>query len=345
MKILAMDLGKRKTVICYYDSESAEASYRTLKTLPQELHDVIVEYGAERMVFEICSIAGWVYDIASALVKEVEVADVNGQAWKWKNVKSKTDRKDALKLAQLSAVNQIHCVHIPRKETREKRALINYRHTLVGRRTQIKNTIHSILDKQGLAYLLPRGKSGWTNRNIEKLTRMSRDIADCCAGDLWRGQLHLELKGLVEIGQQIDKVEEKLDSLAADDKHIKRLREIEGVGPRLAETIAAFIDEPGRFRNGKQVGCYVGLTPRQYQSGQMDRQGRISGQGNKLLRSLLVEVCWLGLRHNKWMRDTYERIRRGSDSRKKIAITAVARKLLVRCWAMMRDGTQWRQAA
>ncbi len=77
----------------------------------------------------------------------------------------------------------------------------------------------------------------------------------------------------------------------------------------------------------------------------MDRQGRISGQGNKLLRSLLVEVCWLGLRHNKWMRDTYERIRRGSPSRKKIAITAVARKLLVRCWAMMRDGTEWREAA
>jgi len=345
MKILAMDLGKRNTVVCFYDSETAEARYRKITTLAQEIHDVIAEYEPGRVVFEVCSIAGWVYDIAHALVKEVEVADVNGQAWKWKNVKSKTDRKDALKLAQLSAMNQVHCVHIPKKQIREKRSLINYRHALVQRRTQIKNTIHSILDKQGFAQTLPKGKNGWTKRNMEKLIKMSRDIDQCPLGQSWRGELHLELKGLEDTEVQIAKVEAKLDELAGDDKNIQLLKKIVGVGPRLAEAVAAFVDEPQRFRNAKQVGCYVGLTPRQYQSGQMDRQGRISGQGNKLLRSLLVEVCWLGLRHNKWMRDTYERILRGSASRKKIAITAVARKLLVRCWAMMRDGTEWRQAA
>ena len=74
----------------------------------------------------------------------------------------------------------------------------------------------------------------------------------------------------------------------------------------------------------------------------MDRQGRISGQGNRLLRALLVEVSWLGLRYNSWMRETYHRLLRGSPSRKKIAITAVARKLLVRCWAMLRDEQPWR---
>ena len=74
----------------------------------------------------------------------------------------------------------------------------------------------------------------------------------------------------------------------------------------------------------------------------MDRQGGISGQGNKLLRALLVEVSWLGLQHNSWMRKTYDRLLRGSPSRKKIAITAVARKLLVRCWAMLRDEQPWR---
>jgi transposase len=73
----------------------------------------------------------------------------------------------------------------------------------------------------------------------------------------------------------------------------------------------------------------------------MDHQGKISGCGNKVLRSLLVEVSWLGLRHNKWMNQTYHRIWRGSASRKKIAITAVARKLLIRCWAMLRDGRPW----
>jgi transposase len=120
------------------------------------------------------------------------------------------------------------------------------------------------------------------------------------------------------------------------------LRTIPGVGPRLAEAVVAYIDEPGRFAKGKQVGCYAGLTPRQYQSGNSNRVGKISGQGNGVLRALLVEVSWLGLRHNEWMRRTYQRILRGSNSRKKIAITAVARKLLIRCWAMLRDGTTWR---
>ena len=77
----------------------------------------------------------------------------------------------------------------------------------------------------------------------------------------------------------------------------------------------------------------------------MDRQGKISGQGNRLLRSLLVEVAWLGLRHNPWMRQVYENALRGSASRKKIAIVAVARRLLIRCWAMLRDGCRWRPAA
>ena len=120
------------------------------------------------------------------------------------------------------------------------------------------------------------------------------------------------------------------------------LRTIPGVGPRLAEAVAAWIDDPGRFANGRQVGCYAGLTPRRYQSGSMDRQGRISGQGNALLRSLLVEVAWLGRRHNPWMRMVYERALRGSPSRKKIAIVAVARRLLVVCWAMLRDRRPWR---
>ena len=263
-----MDLGKRKTVFCFYDSETAEASYRTIKTLAQEIHDLIAEYGPGRVVFETCSTAGWVYDIASALVKEVEVADVNGQAWKWKNVKSKTDRKDALKLGQLSAMNQSHCVHMTKKQVREKRALITYRDTLVRPRTRIKNGIHSILDKEALAYILPKGKNAWTKRNLEKLKKMSRAFADCGLGEAWRGQLRSELKGLEDVERQIAEIEAKLDELGKTDKRVQSLKRIKPVGPRLAEAIAAFVDEPGWFRNGKQVGCYVGLTPRQFQSQQ-----------------------------------------------------------------------------
>jgi transposase len=340
MNILAMDLGKSNTVFCLYDSESGRHRFGKARTTPQQVHNLLVEHSPDRVVFEICSAAGWVYDIAASLGIEVQVANTNHQAWRWKNIKNKNDRNDALKLAQLSAMNQLSLVHIPRRSVRQKRSLIQYRQSLVGRRTRIKNSIRAILDREGLP-VMPQGKSGWSKAAVERLRKLAMPMERCDAGNLWRGQLQVEIEMLESVEGCIRGVEGKLDELGRDDAQVRRLRTVSGVGPRLAEAVVAFLDEPGRFRSGKQVGSYVGLTPRQYQSGQMDHQGKISGQGNKILRSLLVEVSWLGLRHNRWMNETYHRILRGSASRKKIAITAVARKLLVRCWAMLRDEREW----
>ena len=178
--------------------------------------------------------------------------------------------------------------------------------------------------------------------SIKRLMEISLPLERCDIDNLWRGQLRVELEIMEKVESCIVEVEKKLDAFGKQDKAIQLLQTTCGVGPRLAEAVVAFVDEPDRFATGKQVGSYAGLTPRQYQSGDMNRQGKISGAGNKVLRSLLVEVSWLGLRHNKWMNETYHRILRGSPSRKKIAITAVARKLLVRCWAMLRDNQPWR---
>jgi transposase len=342
MNILAMDLAKDKTVVCDYDSKSGKHSYSKVRTMPQQIHDMLVEKSPDRVVFEICSAAGWIYDIVKAFKIEVQVANPNTQAWRWKNVKRKNDREDALKLAQLSAMNQLPTVHIPKREVRQKRSLIQYRQRLVRRVTQIKNNIRSILEKQG--YSMAKGKSGWTRSSTEQLSRMALSLDKCGLDNLWRGQLHVELQMLSATDKLLADVTSKLNAMARGDESIRLLQSAAGVGPRLAEAIAAFLDEPGRFVCGKQVGCYAGLTPRQYQSGSTNRQGRISGQGNKLLRALLVEVSWLGLRHNEWMRKTYQRLLRGSPSRKKIAITALARKLLVRCWAMLRDGRPWQDS-
>jgi len=340
MNILAMDLGKSKTVACFYDSNNGKHKFEKVKTTPQQIHDLLVEFSPDRVVFEISSLAGWVYDICSTLKINTQVANPNTQAWRWKNVKNKNDKKDALKLAQLSAMNQLPTVHMPKPAVRQKRALIHYRHTLVARVVRIKNNIRAILDKQG--HSMPTGKSGWGQKSLEMLNQMALPLEKCDIYNLWRGQLYVELEMLNSTQKALTDVTCKLDKLAESNCQIKLLRTAVGVGPRLAEAIVAFLDEPQRFKNSKQVGSYVGLTPRQYQSGSMDRQGKISGQGNKLLRTLLVEISWLGLRHNSWLRRTYQRLLRGSPSRKKIAITAVARKLLVRCWAMLRDGQPWR---
>jgi len=343
MNILAMDLGKNNTVICLYDAISGKHKFSKIKTTPQQIHDLLAEHSPDRVVFEICSSAGWIHDICAALKLNIEVANPNTQAWRWKNVKNKNDKNDALKLAQLSAMNQLPTVHMPKPAVRQKRAMIQYRQAIVARVVAIKNNIRSILDKQGLSMVA--GKSGWTKKSLESLNDEALPFEKCDVYNFWRGQLYIELQMLQSTQKALVDVTAELDKQAESNTQIKLLQSAVGVGPRLAETVVAFIDEPGRFTTGKQVGSYAGLTPRQYQSGSMNRQGKISGQGNKLLRALLVKVSWLGLRHNSWMRQTYERILRGSPSRKKIAITAVARKLLVRCWAMLRDGMPWQVKA
>jgi transposase len=348
MKILALDLGKYKTVFCDYvtpgdggGGEARQCEYGKAPTTPKDLHDLLAERRPDRLVLEAGPAAGWVHDLAKAAgVPEVQVANTNDERWHWKRAKKKTDRVDALKLAQMSAMGCLPVVHVPAAGVRQWRSLIEYRHALVDRRTAVKNSIRAIFDRQGLR--LPSGHRAWTAAGVAQIGKDARPLAECEAEELWRGQLHVELEALAAVGRQVEEVEAKLDALAAEDERVKRLRTAPCVGPRLSEVVAAVLDDPRRFRTGKQVGAYAGLSPRQWQSGNSCRDGHVSRAGHPVLRELLVEVSWLGVRAVPWMKEAYERVRRGSDKRKKIAIVAVARRLLVRLWAMLRDGTDWR---
>lgn len=335
MRILALDLGKVNSVACVYEVQSGEHRFETIRSTPTEVVGLVERVSPRRVVIEVGSIAGWVYDLCRELGVEVLVANPNGEAWRWRVVKRKSDRDDAFKLARLTAMGQLPTVHMPAPAERGWRELIQYRHGLVERRTAVKNTIRAWLLRRAIPW--PAGAAGWSKTQLDELARMAAGWAGGCGL-----MLREELEHLGRLEESLARVEAALDAVSEKDERVALLRTIPGVGPRLAETVAAVLDDPSRFRNGKQVGCYAGLTPRRYQSGSMDRQGRISGAGHGLLRSLLVEVAWLGRRWNPWMKGVYERALRGSPSRKKIAIVALARRLLVVCWAMLRDKTPWR---
>lgn len=339
MRILAIDLGKGNSVACDFEMGSGKHTFKKIATRPEQLQDLLDRTHPDRVVIEISPLAGWVGDQVRAAGIELQVANTNGDAWQWRKVKRKTDRDDALKLAHLSSLNQLSEVYLPSRRVRQWRSSIHYRQTLVARRTATKNRILAILDREALQ--LPTGKSGWTAKRVAALRELACSMDECGLDDLWRGQLWEELGHLDRLGASLKRVTDALDKLAATDPRIQRLRTIPGVGPRLAETVVTAIDDPHRFGSGKQVAAYAGLTPRQFQSGAMERHGRITGRGNKDLRKLLVEVSWLGLRYNPRMREVYERIQRDSRTRKKIAIVAVARRLLIWCWAMLRDEKDW----
>jgi transposase len=343
MRIVAMDLGKNKSVVCDYNSEGGRHTFQTIRTRPQEVHDLLVEKQPDRLVIETGPVSGWVYDLGCALGITVQVANTNHPIWRWQANSKKTDRTDALKLAQLSSFGQLPRVHMPSKSVREWRSLIEYRQSLKERRTAIKNSIRAILTREGIEW--KQGKSGWSAAALKELRGMAKPLHSVKVGSMWRGQLSIELAQLESSERAMEEATARLDAMSEKSKPVKLLQSVPGVGPRLSEAVVASLDDPHRFKSGKKVGSYAGLTPRQYQSGEQDRKGRISGHGNSTLRALLVEVSWLMLRHNVWAKQTYERLLRGCGGRKKVAIVALARKLLVRLWAMWRDGTAWRETA
>ncbi len=114
------------------------------------------------------------------------------------------------------------------------------------------------------------------------------------------------------------------------------------IGARLAELVVTTLDDARRFKTARQVSCYAGLVPKQYQSGQMNRLGRITGQGPGLLRRVLVQVAW-GLQRRKETRGhaVFERLCHGQRTRRKQAVVALARKILGWCWALLCDGSVW----
>jgi transposase len=338
--ILALDLGKYKSVACAYAGDPAAARFESLTTSRDELRKLFARHRPAVVVFEACALSGWVHDLCAELGLPCRVANTASEAWKFKHAQRKTDKDDALRLAQLQALGQLPAVAVPPPQTRQWRALIACRQALVGRRCAAQNRIRALLVGQGLP--APRGAKAWAALGLQGIARYAKALADCAADELWRGLLEVALTEYRQAKELIGQAEARLDALAEADAGVRLLETIPGVGPRTAETVVAYLGDAGRFETGKQVSAYGGLVPRQYQSGESDRRGRITRRGPALLRKLLVECAWVMLRYNGWARAVYARLSRGK-ARKKQAIVALARRLLVRCWAMLRDGAPWRE--
>jgi transposase len=338
--ILALDLGKYKSVACWHDGAGSAPRFETLTTSRHDLRSLLLRCRPAVVVFEACTLAGWVCDLCGELGVACKVANTASEAWKFKHSKRKTDKDDALRLASLEALGQLPAVSIPPLQTRQWRALIAHRQRLVGLRVSAQNRIRALLVAEGLP--CPRGHRAWTAVGLQMLDQHARPLHECGPDELWRGMLRSALQQYRLLCEQIDQAEARLDGIARADEGVRLLETIPGVGPRTAEAVVAQLHRPERFGSGKQVSAYAGLVPRQYQSGETDHRGRITKRGPGLLRKLLVECAWVMLRYNRWAREVYARLSRGK-ARKKQAVVALARKLLVRCWAMLRDKAAWRE--
>jgi transposase len=345
--ILGLDLGKFKSVCCVMNVATHAQTFETVQTTPQGLHDLLslhagVEPSGLWLVIETCDAAGWVHDLGVTLGVAVTVVHTVGdERWRWRKVKRKTDKDDALKLARLALIDELPpAVHMPAAEQRQKRRLMLHRRSVVTRRTQSRNAIRSIFSQQGLQ--LVKGNKQWTQAGVKQLREDARDLADCADEDLWRGRLGAELELMAAADAQLKILDRKLDALGDQDARVALLQGIKGVGPRLAEAVVLHLDDPHRFKTAEQVASFAGLVPKQLQSGTMLRHGHITGRGPALLRSLLVEAAWVVWRLNPWAQAFVEKVSRGGKGRRKLAIVALAKKLLIILWAMLRTNQPFR---
>lgn len=338
MNIISFDLGKFNSMVCFFNPQKEKQPTQLIKSERGYFRTVLKNNPCDLVVMEACSTSGWVHDLCQELGLKTLVCSTHEDAWRWRNVKRKTDKDDAIKLARLAWCQELKPTHVPSIEMREYRGLIHHRKKLVGRENQLKNSIRSLFAGRGIE--LTRGQQTWFSKR-QFLEEHRKPLLECSMKELWRGELDQYLTQLDQVNLLLKDAEKRLDWIAKEDERVQRVMQIDGVGRVTAEAIVCAIDDAKRFKNSRQVSAYAGLVPRQYQSGETDRRGRITKRGPRLLRTLLLECAWISLRYNQWSRVTYERIHGGKKVRRKKAAVALARKILVVAWAMLRDQSDY----
>lgn len=320
-----LDVSLEKTHICVLDRDGRVLLEATAPSSPDAITAALASAPAcTRVVFETGRMAPMLYHGLVELGVPVICIESRQAYQALKTLAThKTDRNDARGLAQLKSL-PAHAV----------RALIIARKKLVGQRVTLENQIRGLAVVFGVR--LPRGLS---SAFVDNVIAMSDGIAGLSGA----------MRGLVAARDAV------LGAIAAIDADIKklvrasdacrRLMTIPGVGPLTALAFTAAIDDPDRFRRSRDLGAYLGLVPRRYQSGEIDYVGGISKVGDRRVRTLLYEAANVMLMRYKGelkLKDWAFAIAARSTMRK--ARIAVARRLAIIMHAMLRNGTEFQPA-
>jgi transposase len=247
---------------------------------------------------------------------------------------NKTDTNDAHGIAQVVRSGWYRPVAIKTMESCRIRALLSARAQLVSIRTGLSNQIRGLLKTFGIT--LGAGKDGTFEAAV---------IARCPADPLVRDALFALLATWRTAGERRRSLERQLMRLAREHEVCRRLATVPGIGAITSLAFVTTVDDPSRFRRSTDVGAFLGLTPKRYQSGEVDIGGRISKAGDRMMRSLLFEAAnalVTRLRSDNALRRWGLQLTARVGARK--AKVAVARKLAVLLHRIWLDGSEFRLA-
>jgi len=335
MDTIGLDLHKRESQLCVL-TEEGEVVERRIVTSRERFTAVLGRRARARILLEASTESEWVAQHLESLGHAVIVADPNfAPMYATRRRGVKTDRRDARTLAEACRLGAYRAIHRASAAQRHVRAQLTVRDALIRTRTRYVSVVKALARRDGLR--LPSGEPVHTEAKLAALP-----LSAALAAELVPLRVVLD-----PLNAQIADADARLGALAAGDPVVARLRTAPGIGPVTAVAFVARLDDVTRFASAHQLEAYLGLTPREYSSGEHQHRGRISKTGNPRMRSLLVEAAWRLLRSNDAaaapLRLWAERIaaRRGRS----IAAVALARRLAGILYAMWRDGVDYRVRA
>jgi transposase len=335
MFFVGLDVHLGHTTMCVLDKNGGRIKQLKIhgpwSGIVEELQEL---KGSVSVCYEASCGYGHIYELLKPVCQRVVVAHP-GQLRLIFRSKRKNDRVDAEKLAKLLFLNEVPGVYVPSGDVRAWRQLIEYRTRVIDKRTRAKNSLRGLLRSLGIT--VPREFGLWSRPGLLWLERLELPSA------LYAMRRDLLIEELRVFTEQLQRVEKQLHRHSQTSGAVALLVTIPGVGPRTAEAMAAYLDDPHRFRRTKSIGCYFGLVPAQDQSGSMNRLGHITREGPATARKLLTEAAWQGVRRSPTIRKFFERIQQGADDRKKIALVATAHYLARVMHAMLRKGQAWQE--
>jgi transposase len=267
----------------------------------------------------------WFVDLLARLGHEVWIGDA-ARIRASDSRQQKHDRRDARLLLQLRAEGRFPRIWTPSSEERDQRQLLIHRHKLVRLRVQVMNELQHLALNQGMQ----KKRRLWSAAGQQALLELPlRPWASRRREDL------LSVKRMLD--GPIAELDQALAVAAAQNENARLLMTQPGVGPVTSMAFVLTMGDVRRFPRGKQVASYLGLIPREYSSGGHQRLGSISKQGNRFLRMLLVEAAQIAVRYDPGLRREY--LHRCHTKAKGVAKVAVARKLAIRLYWMLRTNT------
>jgi transposase len=319
---IGLDLGDRWSFYCVLNERGEVVREEKLPTTPEAMKRTFEKFPASRIVLETGTHSPWVSRLLTELRHEVIVAHAQKVQLITKSSR-KDDRHDARTLARLARIDPELLGPVRHRSAKAQIHLtvIRARAELVSARTALINAARGLAKSYG-ERLPKRGTQ-----------QVGRELAAALSTDL-REVIEPLLRGVESLNERIEEYDQRMEQIAKQVyPEVALLKQVKGVGTQIALTYRLTIDDPYRFSKSREVGCFLGLRPGRRNSGQSEPQKNISKEGDRYLRTMMVQGAHYILgpfgEDSDLRRWGLKLAERGGKNAKKRAVVAVARKLAV----------------